>query len=29
MLSAQSLQKIDAELAKYPADQRRSAEMAA
>ena len=29
MLSAQSLQKIDAELAKYPADQRRSAVMAA
>ena len=29
MLSAQSLQKIDVELAKYPADQRRSAVMAA
>ncbi|MCP2041317.1 NADH-quinone oxidoreductase subunit E [Neisseria sp. HSC-16F19] len=29
MLSAQSLQQIDAELAKYPADQRRSAVMAA
>ena len=29
MLSAQSLQKIAAELAKYPADQRRSAVMAA
>ncbi len=28
MLSAQSLQKIDAELAKYPADQRHSAVMA-
>ena len=29
MLSAQSLQQIDVELAKYPADQRRSAVMAA
>lgn len=29
MLSAQSLQQIDTELAKYPADQRRSAVMAA
>ncbi|WP_455019488.1 NAD(P)H-dependent oxidoreductase subunit E, partial [Kingella denitrificans] len=29
MLSAQSLQQIDTELAKYPADQRRSAIMGA